>query len=80
MPCDVAASLFDSITIGRYEEEFIDGVTEAKNPVGAVEQGSADVGTATREQVVSIGSGVPSLKAFQDNVFRIHGTLTAIAT
>ena len=39
--------------------------------------------TATREQsqcLVSIGTGVPSLKPFQDNVFNIHETLAAIVT
>jgi hypothetical protein len=30
--------------------------------------------------VVSIGTGVPSLKAFKDDVFNISQTLAAIAT
>ena len=51
--------------------------------MGAVERGSADVGTAaTREQgqMSRVDRMVPLLKAFQDNVFRIYEMLTAIAT
>ena len=31
-----ASSFFDPIAIGRYEEEFVDGVTGANNPVWEV--------------------------------------------
>ena len=58
------------MAVGRFSEEFVDGATWANNPVleGKV------------KCVVSIGTRVPSLKAFKDDVLNISQTLAAIAT
>ena len=80
-----ASSFFDPIAIGRYEEEFMDGATGANNPVWQVwDQAQLMWGLQPLEGrikcLVSIGTGVPSLKPFQDNVFHIGQTLILIAT
>ncbi|OCL00351.1 uncharacterized protein K441DRAFT_99752 [Cenococcum geophilum 1.58] len=80
-----ASSFFDPISIGRYEEEFVDGATGANNPVWEVwNQAQLIWGSGPLESrvkcLVSIGTGVPSLKPFQDNVLYIGKTLVAIAT
>ena len=71
--------------IGRYGVEFVDGATGANNPVLELWNeaqhiwGPQPLGSRVK-CLVSIGTGVPSLKAFQDNVIHIHETLTALAT
>jgi predicted acylesterase/phospholipase RssA len=80
-----ASSFFDPIAIGRYEEEFVDGATGANNPVWEVwNQAQLIWGPQPLEGrikcLVSIGTGVPSLKPFRDDVFHIGNTLVAIAT
>ncbi|KAJ9664647.1 hypothetical protein H2201_005161 [Coniosporium apollinis] len=80
-----ASSFFDSISIGRYGEEFIDGATGANNPVWELwNQAKVMWGPGSLETnikcLVSIGTGVPSLKPFRDDVFHIGETLVAIAT
>ncbi|MCJ1269239.1 hypothetical protein MMC22_009129 [Lobaria immixta] len=80
-----ASSFFDSIAIGRYEEEFVDGATGANNPVWEVwNQAQLIWGPEPLEGrvqcLVSIGTGVPSLKPFQDNFLHIGTTLITIAT
>ncbi|KAH7372236.1 hypothetical protein BKA66DRAFT_423213 [Pyrenochaeta sp. MPI-SDFR-AT-0127] len=80
-----ASSFFDPIAVGRYKEEFIDGATGANNPVRDVwDQAQLVWGPAALEgqikRLVSIGTGVPSLKPFKDDVFHIGTTLVAIAT
>lgn len=80
-----ASSFFDPIAVGRYEEEFVDGATGANNPVWEVwNQAQLMWGPEPLEGkvqcLVSIGTGVPSLKPFQDDVFHIGETLVAIAT
>ncbi|KAK4983550.1 hypothetical protein LTR50_007158 [Elasticomyces elasticus] len=79
-----ASSFFDPITIGRFEE-FVDGATGANNPVWEVwNQAQLMWGPQPVEGrvgcLVSIGTGVPSLKPFLDDVFRIGKTLVEIAT
>lgn len=80
-----ASSFFDSIAIGRFGEEFVDGATGANNPVGEVWNQAQQIwGPEPLEGRVqclaSIGTGIPSLKPFRDDVFHIGETLTMIAT
>ncbi|KAH9203609.1 phospholipase [Leptodontidium sp. 2 PMI_412] len=80
-----ALSFFDSIAVGRYGEEFVDGATGTNNPVWEVwNEAQLMWGPEPLESrikcLVSIGTGVPSLNPFQDDVFHIGKTLVAIAT
>jgi predicted acylesterase/phospholipase RssA len=80
-----ASSFFDGVAIGRYQEEFVDGATGANNPVWELwNQAQAMWGPEPLENnvkcLVSVGTGVPSLKPFRDDVFHIGDTLVAIAT
>ncbi|KAF2008315.1 FabD/lysophospholipase-like protein, partial [Aaosphaeria arxii CBS 175.79] len=80
-----ASSFFDPIAVGRYKEEFLDGGTGANNPIMEVwNQAQLLWGPEPLEGkvrcVVSIGTGVPSLKPFDDDVLHIGGTLVAMAT
>lgn len=80
-----ASSFFDSIAVGPYGEEFVDGATGANNPVWEVwNQAQLEWGPQPIEDriqcLVSIGTGIPSLKPFPDDVFHISETLIAIAT
>jgi predicted acylesterase/phospholipase RssA len=80
-----APSFFDSITIGRFGEEFIDGATGANNPVRELwDQAQIIWGPAPLEGrvkcLVSIGTGVPSLKPFRNDVLHMGKALLAIAT
>lgn len=80
-----ASTFFDPIAVGRFNEGFVDGATGANNPVWEVwNQAQLLWGPQPLENkikcLVSIGTGVPSLKPFQDDVFHIGDTLVAIAT
>ncbi|KAL8765444.1 MAG: hypothetical protein Q9209_007471 [Squamulea sp. 1 TL-2023] len=80
-----ASSFFDPIAIGLYEEEFVDGATGANNPVWQVwDQAQLTWGSDSIEGrikcLVSIGTGIPSLRPFKDDVFHIGQTLLDIAT
>jgi predicted acylesterase/phospholipase RssA len=80
-----ATSFFDPIAVGRFGEEFVDGATGANNPVREVwDQAQLLWGPEPLEAkvkcLVSIGTGVPSLKPFKDDVLHIGETLIAIAT
>lgn len=80
-----ASSFFDSISIGRYGEEFVDGATGANNPAFVLWNQAQDIwGPEPLERntkcLVSIGTGIPSLKPFRDDVFHIGDTLIAIST
>ena len=77
-----AASSFDPITIGRYEEEFVDGAIGANNPVWEVwKQAQLMWGPKPVESkikcLVSTGTGIPSLKPFRDD--RLHVGITLFA-
>ena len=79
-----ASSFFDSIAIGQFGEEFVDGATGANNPVGELwNQAKMMWGPESFEEkidcLVSIGAGI-SLKPFQDNIYHIHETLASIST
>jgi predicted acylesterase/phospholipase RssA len=80
-----ATSFFDPIAVGTYGEQFVDGATGANNPVREVwDQAQLAWGPESLEGkvkcLVSIGTGVPSLKPFKDDVLHIGETLIAIAT
>jgi predicted acylesterase/phospholipase RssA len=80
-----ATSFFDPIAVRRFGEEFVDGATGANNPVREVwDQAQLVWGPEPLEGrvkcLVSIGTGVPSLKPFKDDVLHIGETLVAIAT
>ena len=80
-----ASSFFDPIAIGRYEEEFVDGGTGANNPLWELwNQAQMIWGPEPLEGrikcLVSIGTGVPTLKPFRDDIFHIGETLLAIST
>lgn len=80
-----ASSFFDPVAVGRYGEEFVDGATGANNPVMELwNQAQLLWGPQPLEDrvqcLVSIGTGIPSLKPFRDDAFGIGPTLAAIAT
>ena len=80
-----ASSFFDPITIGDFGECFVDGATGANNPVYEVWNEAQDIwpSGSLEERVqclVSIGTGMPSLKPFTDDLVGIGQSLLAIAT
>jgi hypothetical protein len=80
-----ASSFFDAISIGPYQEEFVDGATGANNPVWELWNQAQDIwGAEPLENsvkcLISVGTGVPSLKPFRDDVFHIGESLIAIST
>ncbi|KAF2468373.1 FabD/lysophospholipase-like protein [Lindgomyces ingoldianus] len=80
-----ASSFFDPIAIGRFKEEFVDGATGANNPVMELwNEAQLMWGVEPLEGklqcLVSIGTGIPSLKPFPDDVLHIGEALVAIAT
>ncbi|KAF1352908.1 hypothetical protein EJ07DRAFT_158921 [Lizonia empirigonia] len=69
----------------RFGEEFVDEATDANNPVREVwDQAQLMWGPEPLEGrfkcLVSIGTGMPSLKPFKDDVLHISDTLIAMAT
>jgi predicted acylesterase/phospholipase RssA len=80
-----ASSFFEPVTIGDYGEVFVDGAMGANNPVGELWNQAKDTWPSEPPEdnikcLVSIGTGVPSLKAFGDNLLDVGQTLLAIAT
>lgn len=80
-----ASSFFDPITIGEFQEGFVDGATGANNPVYEVWNEAQDMWPSGSLEdnvkcLVSIGTGVPSLKPFSDDLVGIGKSLLAIAT
>jgi predicted acylesterase/phospholipase RssA len=83
-----ATSFFDPIAIGPYDEEFVDGALGQNNPVYALWNQAQDVWGGDEQQrlhtklrcLVSIGTGVPTLKPMGDDAFGILATLKEIAT
>lgn len=74
-----ATSFFDPIAVGPYGEEFIDGGTGANNPVIELCWGP-DALDSWIQCLVSNGTGIPSLKAFRDDIFNIRDVLVGMAT
>jgi predicted acylesterase/phospholipase RssA len=80
-----ASSFFDPITIGDFSEGFVDGATGANNPVYEVWNQAQDMWPSGSLEdkvgcLVSIGTGVPSLKPFSDDLVGVGQSLLAIAT
>jgi Patatin-like phospholipase len=82
-----APSFFDSIKIGDYGEEFADGGTGANNPVRTLwieaKNNLLRPGESLEENLkclVSIGTGVPSIKPFGNSLLEVAQTLKSIAT
>jgi hypothetical protein len=80
-----ASSFFDPIAIGRFKEEFVDGATGANNPVmelwnEAQLMWDAEPLHNKLQCLVSVGTGIPSLRPFTDDAIHIGETLVAIAT
>ncbi|KAI9775931.1 MAG: hypothetical protein M1839_000720 [Geoglossum umbratile] len=76
-----AATFFDPVEIGR--QRFIDGATGFNNPVEVVLDEAISIwpdATLRIHCVVSIGTGVPDLKDFGDNLKEVVDTLKAIST
>jgi predicted acylesterase/phospholipase RssA len=76
-----AASFFDPIKIGR--QRYVDGATGLNNPVEEVLEEAKSIwpDAVFRIQcIVSIGTGVPDLKDFGDNLKEVVETLKAIST
>lgn len=81
-----ASSFFDPITIGQYGEEFIDGATTgSNNPVWELWNQAKLIWDSKPFEnsigcLVSIGTGVPSLYPFKDDILNIGKSLVKIAT
>ena len=81
-----ATSFFEPITIGRFEEQFVDAAAlGVNNPIYAVWSQAQDIWGAGQLQaklgcLVSIGTGMPGIRPFRDDVLRITKTMVAIAT
>ncbi|XDG07510.1 hypothetical protein ABKA04_007125 [Annulohypoxylon sp. FPYF3050] len=80
-----APSFFDPITIGPFEEEFVDGALGGNNPIYSVWNQAQDIWNDGPLQdkilcLISIGTGVPSLKPFQDGVLDMGKALVALST
>ncbi|KAI1460194.1 phospholipase [Annulohypoxylon moriforme] len=80
-----APSFFDRITIGPFQEEFIDGALGENNPIYSVWNQAQDIWNDGPLQdkilyLVSIGTGIPSLNPFQDSVIDLGKALVALST
>ena len=82
-----APSFFDPIKIGGFREKFSDRVTGANNPVRAfwfeAKNSLLKPGESLERNLkylVSIGTGVPSLRPFSESVLGIGKTLLNMAT
>ncbi|KAK3167171.1 hypothetical protein OEA41_010297 [Lepraria neglecta] len=80
-----ASSFFDPITIGDFNEGFIDGAIGANNPVYELWNEAQDIWPSGLLEdnvrcLVSIGTGLPSLKPFTDDLISVGQSLLAIAT
>ncbi|KAJ4989895.1 ankyrin repeat protein [Stagonosporopsis vannaccii] len=79
-----ASSFFDPIEIGDDKEAFLDGGSGANNPVNVVWDEAYDIlGSdveANLQCLVSIGTGIPSLKAFGSTLKAVGETMLSMAT
>lgn len=83
-----ASSFFESIAIGSLGQEFLDGGTGANNPVLQLWNEAADTycGGSSRKlsenlrTIVSIGTGIPDLTDFGDDMLAIGKTILDIST
>jgi hypothetical protein len=83
-----ASSFFDPIAIGSLGQEFLDGGTGANNPIRQLWNEAADVfcsGSSRKlsedlRTIVSIGTGIPDLTDFGDDLLAIGKTILDIST
>lgn len=80
-----AFTFFDPIIIGDFQESFVDGAIGANNPVYEVWNEAQDIWPSDSSKVndrclVSIGTGVPSLKPFGNTLISVGQILLTIAT
>ncbi len=79
-----ATSFFDPIAIGPFDEEFVDGALGANNPVYALWTQARDIwGDQLQGKLrclVSISTGVSTLKPVCDDVLGIWATLKELTT
>lgn len=80
-----ATTFFDPIAIGQFGERFVDGALRDNNPVYALWNQAQDIWgddklRANLRTLVSIGTGLPTLKPVQDDVLGIMSTLKKLAT
>ncbi|KAF4951200.1 hypothetical protein FSARC_12980 [Fusarium sarcochroum] len=85
-PTSATTSFFDPITIGKYQNEFMDGAPGNNNPVRSVFTEAATNWDLKGRLpghlgcLVSIGTGMPSTKPYGDKFSEIAKTLVKIAT
>jgi predicted acylesterase/phospholipase RssA len=84
-----ASTFFDAIEVrfGSYKESYTDGATGANNPIDELWQEAREAFLEPGEQledhidcVVSIGTGVPSIEPFGNDLKTIAKTMVAIST
>lgn len=80
-----ASSFSDPVTIGRHQEEFVAGEIGANNPVAELWNQSRMMWgleplKCKIQCLVSIRTGIPSLRPFRDDDFHIGETPVAMAT
>jgi hypothetical protein len=79
-----ASTFFDPIAIGPKKQGFVDGATGANNPIRQLWREAQEIWSSERLEdnigcVVSIGTGVPSVKKFGKDAVDIFNTLKRIA-
>lgn len=83
-----ASSVFEPIAIGSLRQEFLDGGTGANNPVRQLWNEATDTfcGGSSRKlfenirTIVSVGTGIPDLTDFGDDILAIGKTILDIST
>jgi predicted acylesterase/phospholipase RssA len=78
-----ASTFFDPITIGKYQETFVDGGVYCNNPVEVVFSEAHKIwcDVDSRLQcIISLGTGKPAEKDFGSNLLEIGRSLISIAT
>lgn len=84
-----ASTFFEPIEIGPDREEFVDGATGANNPIFTLWNEAHDVWDTRRSRnalekslqcLVSVGTGIPTIAPFGNNLATIAKTLKAMAT
>ncbi|KAH7304220.1 acyl transferase/acyl hydrolase/lysophospholipase [Rhexocercosporidium sp. MPI-PUGE-AT-0058] len=80
-----ASTFFDPIAVGTDREVFLDGATGANNPVRQVASEARDVWSLKNigddlQCFISIGTGVPSVKAFGSTLKTVVETLKDMST
>lgn len=80
-----APSFFDPVAIGDFNQHLLDGATGANNPIYQLWNEAGDMwpegSFEDRVQcIVSLGTGVPSLKPFKNELISIGKSIIAIAT